>query len=89
MNIYVGNLSFQVTEEEIREAFAAHGEVSSVRIIKDNYSGQSKGFGFVEMTSQNDAEAAINALNGTAFQGRNVTVNVARPKSTRSSQRRW
>lgn len=90
MNIYVGNLSFQVSEEEMREAFAVHGEVSSARIIKDNYSGQSKGFGFVEMTNQTEAEAAIKALDGKDFKGRNIAVNVARPKSTRSSSRkRW
>jgi len=90
MNIYVGNLSFQVSEEEMREAFAVHGEVSSARIIKDNYSGQSKGFGFVEMTNQTEAEAAIKALDGKDFKGRNIAVNVARPKSTRSSsRRRW
>ncbi len=89
MNIYVGNLSFQVTEEEIREAFAAHGEVSSAKLIKDNYSGQSKGFGFVEMASQNEGEEAIKALDGKDFKGRAIAVNVARPKSNRSPRKRW
>jgi RNA recognition motif-containing protein len=85
MNIYVGNLSYDTTDEEIREAFGAHGEVTSARIIKDNHSGQSKGFGFVEMVEQVDGQAAISALDGMDFKGRSLNVNVARPKSTRSS----
>ena len=78
MKIYVGNLSYQVTEDQLREAFAAHGQVDSATIIKDKFSGQSKGFGFVEMTSKEEAEAAIAALNGTDLQGRRMNVNADR-----------
>ena len=80
MKIYVGNLSYQVTEDQLREVFAAHGQVDSATIIKDKFSGQSKGFGFVEMTSKEEAEAAIAALNGTDLQGRRLNVNEARPR---------
>jgi RNA recognition motif-containing protein len=80
MKIYVGNLSYQVTEDQLREVFAAHGQVDSATIIKDKFSGQSKGFGFVEMTSKEEAEAAIAALNGTDLQGRRMNVNEARPR---------
>lgn len=81
MNIYVGNLSFDVSETELRNAFAAHGEVTSARIITDSYSGKSKGFGFVEMAGQAEAEAAIKALNNKELKGRPLKVNEARPKS--------
>ncbi len=80
MNIYVGNLSFDLSESELRSAFAAHGEVASARIITDAYSGKSKGFGFVEMPNQAEAEAAIRAINGKELKGRAVKVNEARPK---------
>ena len=80
MKIYVGNLSYQVTEDQLREVFAAHGQVDSATIIKDKFSGQSKGFGFVEMASKEEAEAAIAALNGTDLQGRRLNVNEARPR---------
>src|ERR1700741_5105152 len=80
MKIYVGNLSYQVTEDQLREVFAAHGQVDSATIIKDKFSGQSKGFGFVEMKSKEEAEAAISALNGTDLQGRRMNVNEARPR---------
>jgi len=89
MNIYVGNLSFQVTEEEVRKAFEAHGEVGSVKIVKDNYSGQSKGFGFVEMSQQDQGTAAMKALDGQPFQGRNLKVNEARPKTDKPRGERW
>lgn len=80
MKIYVGNLSYQVSEDQLRDAFAAHGQVDSATIIKDKFSGQSKGFGFVEMSSKEEAEAAIAALNGTDLQGRRMNVNEARPR---------
>jgi len=83
MNIYVGNLAYSITEDELREAFAEFGEVSSVNIIMDRYSGQSKGFGFVEMPDQSSAEAAIKALDGSAVKGRNLRVNQARPRNDR------
>lgn len=81
MNIYVGNLSPEITEQELREAFNAFGQVTSVTIIKDRYSGQSRGFGFVEMPSKAEAQAAISGLNGKALKERTLTVNEARPRS--------
>jgi RNA recognition motif-containing protein len=72
MNIYVGNLPYNVTEEELREAFSEFGEVSSVNVIMDKYSGQSKGFGFVEMEKNSEAEEAIKALNESSLKGRNI-----------------
>ncbi|PKN29772.1 MAG: RNA-binding protein [Deltaproteobacteria bacterium HGW-Deltaproteobacteria-21] len=81
MNIYVGNLSYQITEDDLQKAFAPYGQVESVKIIKDNYSGRSKGFGFVEMPVNDEAEAAIAALNGKDLKGRAVTVNKARPRT--------
>ena len=86
MNIYVGNLSFDATEDEIRELFAAHGEVTSVSLIKDKFSGQPRGFGFVEMANEAEGQAAINALNGYAFRNRNLTVNAARPREERPNR---
>ncbi len=80
MNIYVGNLSYQAKDEDLREAFEAHGEVASAAVIKDRFSGEAKGFGFVEMPKQAEAEAAIKALNGAQLKGRPLTVNMARPK---------
>lgn len=81
MNIYVGNLSYDVTEEELKQAFDAFGQVESAKIIKDNYSGRSKGFGFVEMPDTTEAQSAINGLNGKDLKGRTVKVNQARPRS--------
>jgi RNA recognition motif-containing protein len=81
MNIYVGNLSREVTEEELRQAFQAFGEVTSVSIIKDRYSGESRGFGFVEMAVRAEAQAAINGLNGKVFKERPLNVSEARPRS--------
>ena len=81
MNIYVGNLSYDVTEEELREEFKAFGEVSSVSIIKDKYSGQSKGFGFVEMPKLSEGRAAITGLNEKEVNGRSLIVNEARPRT--------
>jgi RNA recognition motif-containing protein len=83
MNIYVGNLSHDVTEDELRQAFAAHGEVASANIISDKFSGQSRGFGFVEMPKNDEAQAAITALNGTDLKGRPLNVNEARPRNDR------
>lgn len=84
MNIYVGNLAFGVTDEELQELFGAHGDVTSANVIKDRFSGESRGFGFVEMPSRDDAMAAIEALNGTDLKGRSITVNEAKPKAPRS-----
>ena len=80
MNIYVGNLAYEVTESDIRTEFEAFGEVTSVAIIKDNYSGQSKGFGFVEMPKLQEGQAAITGLNGKKLKERAITVNGARPR---------
>ncbi len=81
MNIYVGNLSFQTTDDDLRQAFEAHGEVSSANIIRDKFSGDSRGFGFVEMSSDDEAQAAIAGLNGTDLGGRSLNVNQARPRT--------
>ena len=81
MNIYVGNLSYRVTDDELHGAFAAFGQVESAKIITDKFSSQSKGFAFVEMPVQAEAEKAIKELNGSMLSGRNITVNVARPKT--------
>ena len=81
MNIYVGSLSYDVTEEDLRQAFESFGQVESATIIKDKYSGKSKGFGFVEMSSKAEAQSAINGLNGKELKGRTLTVNEARPRS--------
>ena len=81
MNIYVGNLSRDLNEGELREAFAAFGEVSSASIIKDKFSGESRGFGFVEMPNKEEADKAIAALNGKDLKGRTLTVNEARPRT--------
>jgi len=83
MNIYVGNLSYQATEEELRTAFEQFGEVSSASIINDRDTGQSKGFGFVEMPAQAEGEEAIKQLNGSEMGGRNIKVNEARPRPDR------
>jgi RNA recognition motif-containing protein len=80
MNIYVGNLSFDATEDDLRSAFEAFGKVDAVNIIKDRDSGRPKGFGFVEMSSGEEAEKAIEAMNGKEFKGRAMNVNEARPK---------
>lgn len=81
MNLYVGNLSQQATEEDLREAFAAFGSVTSVNIIKDKFSGVSKGFGFVEMEAKAEAQEAMQELNGSELKGNHIIVNEARPKS--------
>ena len=81
MNIYVGNLSHNTTEENLRQAFESFGQVTSARIIKDKYSGQSRGFGFVEMPAQSQAQTAIRSLNGKELLGRQISVNEARPRA--------
>ena len=81
MNIYVGNLSYEATEEDLQQAFEGFGQVESVNIIKDKYSGRSKGFGFVEMPAKDEAQSAINELNDTELKGRTLKVNEARPRS--------
>jgi cold-inducible RNA-binding protein len=80
MNIYVGNLSHDAAEDDLRQAFEAFGEVSSVNIIRDKFSGESRGFGFVEMPTKSEADAAIAGLNGQDVKGRAVNVNEARPR---------
>ena len=84
--LYVGNLPYNVTEDRLQQHFAQHGSVLSARIITDKFSGRSKGFGFVEMSSDQDAEKAISALNGTDFEGRNIVVSEARPQAPRESR---
>ncbi len=81
MNVYVGNLAREVTEDDLREAFEAFGQVASVSIITDKYSGESRGFGFVEMPSQAEARAAIEGLDGQDLKGRDLKVNEARPRT--------
>jgi RNA recognition motif-containing protein len=87
MNIYVGNLSFEETEASLEAAFAAHGEVTTARIITDRETGRSRGFGFVEMSDQAQAQAAIAALNGNSVNGRELTVNEAKPREDRGGSR--
>ena len=81
MNIYVGNLSYEVNEEDLRQAFQAFGQITTVSVIKDKFTGQSKGFGFVEMPAQAEAQAAIAGLNGKELKGRTLNVNEARPRT--------
>jgi len=83
VNIYVGNLSRDLSETELKEAFAAFGEVATCNIIKDKFTGESRGFGFVEMPNKDEAEKAIAALNGKDMKGRNLTVNEARARTDR------
>ena len=86
MNIYVGNLPYSATEDELNEAFSAYGEVSSVNLISDKFTGQSKGFAFVEMADNSAADAAIKGLNETPMGGRNIKVNQAKPRGERPSR---
>ena len=81
MNIYVGNLSYEATDVTIREAFESFGEVTSARVIKDKYNGQSRGFGFVEMPAQSQAQTAIRSLNGKELLGKPISVNEARART--------
>jgi len=86
MNIYVGNLSFRSTDDDLRELFAEFGEVTSARIITDRDSGRSRGFGFVEMASDDEGKAAIEALDGQENEGRNLKINEARPRQPRGDR---
>lgn len=87
MNIYIGNLPYSITEDELRDTFSEFGQVDSANIIIDKFSGRSKGFGFVEMPNDNDAEKAIDALNDTDLNGRTIKVNQARPREERPMRR--
>ena len=84
MNLYIGNLSFDATEEDLRRAFEGYGKVTSVNIITDKFSGKSRGFGFVEMPTKGEAEAAMAGLNGQDLHGQSLSVNEARPRTERS-----
>ncbi len=86
MNIYVGNLAYSVTEDDLRAAFEAFGTVDRVSIITDKFSGQSKGFGFVEMPQTSEAEEAVKSLNGSEIKGRNIKVNEAKPRTDRPAR---
>ena len=86
MNIYIGNLTFDVSEDDLREAFEQFGEITEVRLIMDKFSGKSKGFGFIEMPSKDEAEKAIEEMNGKDFKGRDLTVNEAKPKVDRGGR---
>lgn len=88
MDIYVGNLSYQTSEDELRDLFGQYGSVTSSRIITDRFSGRSKGFGFVEMPETSEANAAIEALNEQEFMGRNLRVNESQPKPRRDGGER-
>ncbi|MFP4501461.1 MAG: RNA recognition motif domain-containing protein [Candidatus Hydrogenedentota bacterium] len=85
MNIYVGNLSYDTRDENLRDAFAEFGTVDDARVISDRETGRSRGFGFVEMPNSDEAQSAISALNGKDLDGRSITVNEARPKRDRNS----
>ena len=84
MNIYVGNLSFDASEEDLQKLFSGFGQVSSVTIVKDKYSGQPRGFGFIEMPEHSEAQAAIENLNGKELLGRSINVSEARPRTDRA-----
>jgi len=86
--LYVGGLPYSVTAEKLQEIFAAHGTVESARVITDKFTGRSRGFGFVEMSSAAEAQKAMEALNGSQLEGRTLVVNEARPQETRSGGRR-
>ena len=86
MNIYVGNLVFDVSEDDLRGAFEGFGEITEVRLIMDKFSGKSKGFGFIEMPSKEEALKAIEEMNGKEFKGRDLKVNEAKPKNDRGGR---
>ena len=88
MNMYIGNLAYDVTENDLKNAFSEFGEVSSVKIITDKFSGRPKGFGFVEMPDNSEADQAIKALNGKILNGRSIKVNQAEPRGKRPRSRR-
>ena len=88
MNMYIGNLAYDVTENDLRNAFSEFGEVSSVKIITDKFSGRPKGFGFVEMPDNSEADQAIKSLNGQVLNGRSIKVNQSEPRGKRPQRRR-
>jgi RNA recognition motif-containing protein len=85
MNIYVGNLAYNVSEDDLKEAFSTYGVVTSAKLITDKFSGQSKGFAFVEMANNSEADTAIKSLDGTSMKDRSIKVNQALPRGERSS----
>ena len=87
MNIYVGNLSYNVNADDLKGFFEGHGTVTEINLITDKYTGQSKGFAFIEMSKQSEAEAAIKALNESPLKGRNLKVNQARPRDAKPARR--
>jgi len=95
--LYVGGLPYSITDEQLHELFAAHGTVESAKVITDRYTDRSRGFGFVEMSTPEECQAAIDALNGTELEGRSLTVNMSRPREDRprggagrgGSRNRW
>ena len=89
MNIYVGNLPYSTTPDDLREVFTAFGEVSAARIVNDRETGRAKGFGFVEMPNDEEAKKAIEALNGNDIGGRKAVVNEARPREARPRRKEW
>ena len=89
MNLYVGNLNWQTTEADLQAAFEAFGQVSSVTIIKDKYTGQSRGFGFVEMADDSEGQAAIDGLNGKELDGRTLRIDLARPRDDSRDRSRY
>jgi RNA recognition motif-containing protein len=89
MRIYVGNLSYSVTSEDLQEVFAEYGEVASAEVVQDKFSGQSKGFGFVDIPDNAEADRAIKELNDQVYKGRKMTVNEAKPRAPRPQQRRY
>jgi len=88
VNIYVGNLSYEVTEKDLKTAFEDYGQVESANVVQDKYSGRSRGFGFVEMSSETEGQSAIDGLNGKELKGRAMKVNKARPRSDSNRGRR-
>ncbi len=86
--MYVGNIAFSATENDLRELFSEYGEIESLKIIKDNFTNRSRGFGFIEMTNENDAKKAITALNGKTFMGKTLTVAEAKPQQRNFSDRK-
>jgi len=89
MRIYVGNLSYSVTSEDLRQLFSDFGEVASAEVVQDKFSGQSKGFGFVDIPDNSAADRAIKELNDQVYKGRKMTVNEAKPRAPRPQQRRY
>lgn len=95
MNLYIGNLANDVTDQDLEEAFSAYGEVSSAKVIKDRFSNLSRGFGFVEMPNNSEADKAIKTLNGESLKGKSIQISEARPRSekkrgqNRGNRRAW